>query len=448
MMTRSFPQNPSTEKMLLASDDSFRPEDSNMSSLEDTSYIDLQEEPKYIVFESCLEELFTLCKFCRSPVAEIKKMKEGSLLKISVICVNHCQYMWSSHPSVSGIAAGNLLIAAAILFSGLTFNQFRQWAALLRLASISETTFYTLQRENLWPVVNEAWTIHQSQLFDELQNKPLKLAGDGRCDSPGHTAKYGTYTMIETETNKVVDFQLVQKSEVDNSACMEKEGLMRCLQKLEENNLHVQRLTTDRHPQIQCYMKQTKIQHQFDLWHVSKSVIKKLSQKANGKKCEDLRVWIRSVSNHLWWCSATCNGDYDLLRAKWTSVIHHVANRHRWGYSTLFPHCEHEKPAPQYVDSTAWLKPGSPSHDALKEVVLEKKLLKDLEKLTEFSHTGCLEVYHSMLTKYCPKRQHFHYEGMVARTMLAVLDHNHNTGRGQATTTEGEERYRYEWSKI
>ena len=35
------------------------------------------------------------------------------------------------------------------------------------------------------------------------------LAGDGRADSPGHSAKYGSYTLIEL-SNKVVDFQLVQ----------------------------------------------------------------------------------------------------------------------------------------------------------------------------------------------------------------------------------------------
>ena len=42
------------------------------------------------------------------------------------------------------------------------------------------------------------------------QGKPLILAGDGRADSPGHSAKYGSYTVIELTCNKVVDFKLVQ----------------------------------------------------------------------------------------------------------------------------------------------------------------------------------------------------------------------------------------------
>jgi len=35
------------------------------------------------------------------------------------------------------------------------------------------------------------------------------------------------------------------------------------------------------------------------------------------------------------------------------------------------------------------------------------------------------------------KRQHFSHKGMVARTQLAALDDNANTGRQQATVTKG-----------
>jgi hypothetical protein len=76
-------------------------------------------------------------------------------------------------------------------------------------------------------------------------------------------------------------------------------------------------------------------------------------------------------------------------------------------------------------------------HIALVEVITNKKLLKDLEKLTEFHHTGELESYHSLMTKYAPKREHFCYNGMVARTQLAVLDHNANVNRTQAEVKKG-----------
>ena len=94
---------------------------------------------------------------------------------------------------------------------------------------------------------------------------------------------------------------------------------------------------------------------------------------------------------------------------------------------------------------------GSPAHVALEEVVTNKKLMKDIAKLTEFHHTGELESYHSLMTKYAPKREHFCYNGMVARTQLVVLDHNANVSRSQAEvkkgSNQGEKRFKIVCSK-
>ena len=43
-----------------------------------------------------------------------------------------------------------------------------------------------------------------------------------------------------------------------------------------------------------------------------------------------------------------------------------------------------------------------------------------------------------MMLKYCSKREHFSYQGMVARTHVAALHNNANTGRNQARVQEGE----------
>ena len=56
------------------------------------------------------------------------------------------------------------------------------------------------------------------------------------------------------------------------------------------------------------------LDHQLDVWHVGKGINRKLAAKARGKGCEDLLPWIQSVSNHLWWCCATSNGDAQLLK--------------------------------------------------------------------------------------------------------------------------------------
>ena len=42
---------------------------------------------------------------------------------------------------------------------------------------------------------------------------PLNLGGDRRADSPGHSAMFGSYSVIDLDQNKVIDFQLVQITE-------------------------------------------------------------------------------------------------------------------------------------------------------------------------------------------------------------------------------------------
>ncbi|XP_074649011.1 uncharacterized protein LOC141904327 [Tubulanus polymorphus] len=105
----------------------------------------------------------------------------------------------------------------------------------------------------------------------KTRNK-LSLGGDGRCCSPGHTAKYGSYSIIDMETQKILDFQLIQSNEVRSSNSMELEGFERCMAFLKENKLGVKDITTDRHVQIKKYLRQkmTNVTHFFDAWHISK----------------------------------------------------------------------------------------------------------------------------------------------------------------------------------
>lgn len=50
---------------------------------------------------------------------------------------------------------------------------------------------------------------------------------------------------------------------------------------------------------------------------------------------------------------------------------------------------------------------------------------------------GSLEVYHNVTLKYAPKRLHFGYDSMRARTELAIMDHNMNVGRELKKMQEG-----------
>jgi hypothetical protein len=42
------------------------------------------------------------------------------------------------------------------------------------------------------------------------RGQPLTLCGDGRTDTPGHSAKFGSYGILDLYLMMVVDIQLVQ----------------------------------------------------------------------------------------------------------------------------------------------------------------------------------------------------------------------------------------------
>ena len=283
--------------------------------------------------------------------------------------------------------------------------------------------------------------MQQDAVLEFLRGNNLQLSGDGRCDSPGYSAKYCTYSLMDSATDLILDYKLIQSSETGSSVAMEKEGLRRSLNYLLEQDISIVTIATDRHRGVGALMKSDYpyISHQYDVWHMAKGVVKQLTQKGKLKHCERLLPWIQSISNHLWWAAQTCNGDAQLLTEKWTSIVYHISNVHEWngGKDSKFNKCVHLTLPIEEQRSKKWLRSGSLVHTTLKNVVCNKNLLRDIKILTGFQHTGALEVFHSLLLKYCPKRQHFSYIGMQARIELAILDHNYNTNRKQATTKKG-----------
>ena len=140
----------------------------------------------------------------------------------------------------------------------------------------------------------------------------------------------------------------------------------------------------------------------------------------------------------MWWSASTCNGDTKLLKEKWVSIVNYAVNKHKCRRGNdLFTKCEHHQLSREEKKEVAWLKQGSSSHVALEEVVTDRRIHRDIEKLTEFHHTGALEVYHSLMLKYVPKREHFSYNGMEARLQLSALDNNFDCNREHAVIKSG-----------
>jgi hypothetical protein len=82
----------------------------------------------------------------------------------------------------------------------------------LNMATISYRTFMDHQKYYLHPSIMAVWKAQQEQYFISVQEsgQAVYLGGDGRADTPGHSAKFGSYAVMDLEKNMVVDIQLVQ----------------------------------------------------------------------------------------------------------------------------------------------------------------------------------------------------------------------------------------------
>lgn len=167
----------------------------------------------YIVFESALLLLFTACNFCGHIGTDIKKVVIGTFLRIRQVC-SSCgrQRIWESQPYVGTTPAGNILLSSAILFTGSLPSKALRIFEVLKCATITTSTYFRHQKKILHPATLNVWQNHQQLLITSfaVENKTLVLAGDGRADSPGHSAKYGCYTFVDLSCNQVIDFKLVQ----------------------------------------------------------------------------------------------------------------------------------------------------------------------------------------------------------------------------------------------
>ncbi|XP_063066590.1 uncharacterized protein LOC134458292 [Engraulis encrasicolus] len=400
-------------------------------------------DKKYIVFEKNIMELFQRCPRCsKSP--ELKTYRRGTFLSIDQIC-HHCEFFrqWKSQPLIKSTPVGNIQLSAAVYFSGSSFYQVQKMFQAMRLQNISYSAFRRHANRFLEPAVIHSWHQLQDTEVESVRHKKVKLGGDMRADSPGHCAKYGTYSLMNLETNSIIDLQLVQSNEVGGSHNMEKEGLTRGLQLLESKGVAVDYIVTDRHPQIQKFLRDRKITHYYDVWHLEKGLSKKVAKAAKEKDCEVVKKWQRGISNHVYWCATSSSSGPEKL-AKWKSVMNHMQNKHEHD-NPIFPKCLH--PDRNSTDRKKWFKPGTKAIQRMEKILVNKRVLNDVEKLSSRYQTSTLEAFHSLMLRFTPKNVVFPFIGMLCRHYLAALHFNENAGRTQARTTKGTLRYSIHYPK-
>ncbi len=280
------------------------------------------------------------------------------------------------------------------------FLQTLEFFHQLNIGICSRASLYRLQSVFVNPTIFTYWSRMQAALLNEFQRsqEPISISGDGQFDSPGFSASYCFYSIVEAGTKKLLDFYVAEKSMTEYSSKMEAFATKILLRRLHKKKINVKVCTTDRSGPLKNLMKEVNhgreqrgmspIKHCFDVWHYVKSVSKDIFTAAKLKKCAVLSSWIRSIRNMIWFSISECKGNAELLEEMILSIPMHIANVHTFPDNRLFKRCIH---GPLPVDRCKpWLKSDSL---AMKKLVLAIRgpkdcRLKDLPHMTEFQHTG------------------------------------------------------------
>ncbi|XP_072772653.1 uncharacterized protein [Nerophis lumbriciformis] len=323
-------------------------------------------EPKYIIFESCLQSLVKWC---------------------------HCPACGSQDISPSWDL--NVLNSIGVV-------------------TYVKSTFFNHQELILQPAIKKVWEEQQRTHLTMLQveGRPLVLGGDWRADSPGHSAKFGTYTTMELEANVVLDLQVVQSNECHGSYHMEMEGLKRMVELLISWDLDVGVLVTDRHRQITTWIRENmpNTRHCYDIWHVAKSIGKKLKAIDKLKDCEDLKPWVLSIINHLYWAAVstppgevgTSGCQVEVCGA--THSEHPLPNLCSWTTARY--------KAAKEMSQTKFTLSSETGGGGQQQVPAERY---SIAMLSGEHQTSKVKAFHSLIIQFAPKMYVFSYIGMLCR---------------------------------
>ena len=81
-------------------------------------------------------------------------MLKGSMLIVTLLCAENQETVWYSQANLSNMAAGNIFLSAAILFTGNTFQPIKEVMDMINVSFISHITFNKILKKYLFPAIH------------------------------------------------------------------------------------------------------------------------------------------------------------------------------------------------------------------------------------------------------------------------------------------------------
>ena len=118
-----------------------------------------------------------------------------------------CLFEWRSSELVpeTQIAHVDLLLSAAILFTGSEITQALRLFQFMDVAVGTRATFHRHQVKHLHKTIRYVWRQKQQEHLESLRGEKVVLGGDGRHSTVGHSAMYCTYSVQDNASRKIVN---------------------------------------------------------------------------------------------------------------------------------------------------------------------------------------------------------------------------------------------------
>lgn len=204
-------------------------------------HMKILKKERVVVEVALLESLFEgPCphETCQQKMKIVEKKTEGGVLSIAYTCKQGHYGLWHSSSILcekrnQKVFVTPTLLSSAVLMSGNNFEKIVLFAKCLNLNFVSQSSFTRIQSLHAIPSIKNLWQRMKEKVWEIYKHDMLVLCGDGRMDSPGFSAKYCLYTMMDHYLNVIVDLEVVDKREAGGtSTLMEKMGCKRILERI------------------------------------------------------------------------------------------------------------------------------------------------------------------------------------------------------------------------
>ncbi|XP_016521480.1 uncharacterized protein LOC103130530 [Poecilia formosa] len=426
---------------------------------------DITNHPAAITYHVCLMQLarylllpipvctakdpVTLAECQATGPFQVQIKSRGTAVIMQWMCPNnHCVWEWNSQPTFKdGMQAGDFLLASNIILSGNYYAKVALLFKFMKLGIVDWSTFLKIQDTYCVGTIKDFWDSSRADVVSRLKSKEnvVVLAG-GHMGSPGSSAQFCTYTIMENETKEILSIVNIDKGETQRSCVtMEREGFIRSFEQIHQE-VKLTEVCTDSQSQISALFdpvkgkyKDSGVLHTLDMWHGSKNLAKKMHAAGQQKGCSILLQWIKDICNYFWFCCKMTE-NFDNFYDMWAGLLNHVTGEHEW------PLDAGQRPSGERRDK-AWIENGSVAHRALSEVILNQRWLKEVHKYLHFRSTAELESFHNHILMYASKRFSFSRPVYEARIFLAGLDYNHHVHRPPRRKPDGSVQYRKLYNK-